>query len=109
MRVTALTGVSDLQNAQHYLKEIKIEGVNVDNDAVKAIREEASKHNPKLGPNLGTVLVELKNEEIRAKIMKNKKNLEHHPSPVLKGLIINNALTPFKIKSQNTHNALLLL
>ena len=36
-------GVSDLQNAQHYLKEIKIEGVNVDNDAVKAIRKEASK------------------------------------------------------------------
>ena len=32
-------GVTELQNAQHYLKEIKIEGVNVSNNAVKAIRK----------------------------------------------------------------------
>ena len=102
-------GVTELQNAQHYLKEIRVEGINIAIDAVKAIRKEAAKHNPNLGPNLGTVLLELRSEEIRAKIMKNKKNLEQHPSPVLRGLIIKNALSPFEMKTQNTHNALITM
>ena len=66
------------------MKEIKAEGVDISKDAVKAIRKEAAKHNPNLGPNLGTVLVELRNEDIRGKIMKNKKKLENHPNQVLK-------------------------
>ena len=102
-------GVTELQNAQHYLKEIKAEGVDISKDAVKAIRKEAAKHNPNLGPNLGTVLVELRNEDIRGKIMKNKKKLENNPDQVLKELIIKNALTPAEMKSQNTNFSLLKL
>ena len=100
-------GVTELQNVQHYLKEIKAEGVDVARDCVKAIRKESMKHNPDLGPNLGTVLVELRNEEIRGKIMKSKKNLMNHPALVLQNLIIKNALTPGEMKSQNTHLGML--
>jgi hypothetical protein len=100
-------GVTELQNAQHYLKEIRAEAVDISKDAIKAVRKEAAKHNPNLGPNLGTVLVELRNEEIRGKIMKKKKDLEHHPTQLLKELIIKNALTPSEMKAQNTDISLL--
>ena len=77
-----------MQNAQHYLKEIKAQGVDTTIDVVKAVRKEAKNHNPNLGPNLGTVLVELRNEEVRAKIMKTKKDLSGHPSMILRSLMI---------------------
>ena len=60
-------------------------------DAIKDVRKEAAKHNPNHGQNLRTVLVKLRNEEIRGKIMKKKKDLEHHPTQLLKELIIKNA------------------
>ena len=100
-------GVTELQNAQHYLKEIKAQGVDISKDAVKAVRKEAARHNPNLGPNLGTVLVELKSEEVRGKIMKSKKTLETHPAEVVKELIIKNALTPAEMKAQNTNTSML--
>ena len=100
-------GVSEVQNAQHYLKEIKAQGVDTTIDVVKAVRKETKNHNPNLGPNLGTVLVELRNEEVRAKIMKTKKDLSGHPSNVLRSLIIKNALTPAEMKAQNTNFGLL--
>ena len=100
-------GVTELQNVQHFLKEIKAEGFNADRDCIKAIRKESLKHNPNLGPNLGTVLVELKNEEVRGKIMKTKKNLIDHPAAVLRSLIIKNAMSPTEMKAQNTNFGLL--
>ena len=100
-------GVTEIQNAQHYLKEVKAQGVDISKDAIKAIRKESAKYNPNLGPNLGTVLVELRSEEIRGKIMKAKKNLETHPVETLKKLIIKNPLTPAEMKSQNTNFSLL--
>ena len=100
-------GVSELQNVQHYLKEIKAHGVDVIRDCVKAIRNEAMKHNPNFGPNLGTVLVELRNEEVRGNIMKAKKNLMNHPALVLQNLIIKNALSPAEMKAQNTNLGML--
>ena len=100
-------GVSELQNAIHYLKEIKTEGVDFSRDLVKAVRKEAMKHNPNLGPNLGTVLVELRSEDIRGKIMKSKKNLSTNSSSVLQNLMIRNALTPAEMKTQNTHFGIL--
>ena len=50
-------------------------------------------HNQNLGPNLGTVLVDLKSEEVRGQIMKAKKNLMNHSALVLQNLIIVNAMT----------------
>ena len=102
-----LHGVSELQNAQYYLKEVKAEGVDISKDAIKAVRKEAARHNPNLGPNLGTVLVELRSEEIRGKIMKKKNDLETHSTQVVKELIIKNALTPAEMKAQNTNISLL--
>ena len=95
-------GVTELQNVKHYLKEIHAPGVRYDNDVVKVIRKQAANHDPSSGPNLGTVLVELRNEEIRRLVMINKKNLERHPSITLRNLIIKNALTPSELKSHNT-------
>ena len=100
-------GVSELQNAQHYLDQIKAPGVNVNQDCVKAIRKEAMKHNPNLGPNLGTVLIELRNDEVRGNIMKSKKNLMNHPALVMQNLIIKNALSPTEMKAQNTNLGML--
>ena len=100
-------GVTELENAQHYLKEIKVEGVDIARDIIKAVRKESSKHDPNIGPNLGTVLVELKSEEIRGKIMKSKKQLMNHPAIVLRSLIIKNAMSPSEMKAQNTHFGLL--
>ena len=65
------------------------------------------KHNPNLGPNLGTVLVELTSEDCRGKLMKTKKNLMNHPSMILKNLIIKNAMSPAELKAQNTHFGML--
>ena len=100
-------GVTELENAQHYLKEIEAEGVDISKDAIKAIRKEAAKHNPNLGPNLGTVLVELRSEEIRGKIMKKKNDLQTHSTQVVRELMIKNALTPAEMKAQNTSISLL--
>jgi hypothetical protein len=102
-------GVSELQNAQHYLKEVKAEGVDISKDAIKAVRKEAARHNPNLGPNLGTVLVELRSEEIRGKLMKKKNDLETHSTQVVRELIIQNALTPAEMKAKNTNISLLKL
>ena len=100
-------GVTELENVQHYLKEIKVEGFDVNRDVIKAIRKEASKHDPNIGPNLGTVLVELKCEEVRGKLMKTKKHLMNHPNIVMRSLIIKNAMSPSEMKAQNTHFGLL--
>ena len=100
-------GVSELQNVQHYLKEINAEGVDVVRDCIKAIRKESMKHNPNFGPNLGTVLVELKSEEIRGKIMKANKNIMNHQALVLQNLIIKNTMSPAEMKAQNTHLGML--
>ena len=100
-------GVSELQNAQHFLKEIRAQGVDIYRDAVKAVRKESAKHNPALGPNLGTVLVELKSEDIRGKIMKTKKNLENHAAIPVRNLIIKNAMLPSEMKAQNTNMGIL--
>ena len=67
------------------------------------MRKESSKHDPNIGPNLGTVLVELKNEDVRGKIMKAKKQLMNHPAIVLRSLIIKNAMSPYEMKAQTTH------
>ena len=40
---------------------------------------------------LGTVLVELRTDEIKTKVMKTKKVLEDHQNQMLKNLIIKNA------------------
>ena len=100
-------GVTEVENVQHYLKEMRVEGVDVNRDIIKAIRKESAKHDHNVGPNLGTVLVELKCEEVRGKIMKAKKHLMNHPAIVMRSLIIKNAMSPTEMKAQNTHFGLL--
>ena len=50
---------------------------------------------------LGTVKVELKNDESRASIMKNKKNLSHHRNSIMQNLIIKNLKTEDHMAMEN--------
>ena len=65
-----LPGGDDLTCVRNALHEIRAPGVEVRRDVIKAIRK-TSGNNP--SNTLGTVLVEFRDEESRAAIMKNKK------------------------------------
>ena len=83
-------GYTDLDMAKQVLAEIKAPGINLDRDVVKAIRKIPSKPTNPSQPILGTVLVEMKNEESRAGIMKNKHSLQHHPDNAIRRVVIKN-------------------
>ena len=81
-------GTSELQQVRNVLAAVRAEGVDPQVDVVKTVRE-GFKAESRPGANddwLGTVLVELKTEDIRSKVMKTKKNLEDHPNQMLKNL-----------------------
>ena len=73
------SGFSDLDIARQILAEIRAPGIDVNRDVVKAIRKTPFKTPNTNQPILGTVLLEMKNEESRALIMKNKHTLQYHP------------------------------
>ena len=62
-----LPGGNDLTCVRNALHEVRAPGVDVQRDVVKAVRKFPG-NNP--GNSLGTVLVELRNEESRASLMK---------------------------------------
>ena len=74
-------GTSELQQVRNVLAAVRAEGVDPQADVVKAVRE-GFKAESRPGANdgwLGTVLVELKSDEIKTKVMRTKKVLEDHP------------------------------
>ena len=102
-------GTSELQQARRVLAEVRAEGVNVETDVVKAVRE-GFKPESRPGANdgwLGTVLVELQSDEMKTKIMKTKKCLESHPNETIKKLIIKNAKTKAEMRMERMANSLL--
>ena len=66
----------DIVVARKVIEEIKAEGVNPETDVVKAVRKGYKPATASQPERLGTIMVELRNEEVRAKIMKTKKVLE---------------------------------
>ena len=101
------TGFTDLDIARQILAEIRAPGIDVNRDVVKAIRKIPSKP-PNTGqPILGTVLVEMKNEESRASIMKNKHSLQNHPDDSIKRVIIKNIKSREQMMIENLGNNLL--
>ena len=84
---------TELEAVKAALLEIRAPGVDCDCDCVKAVRLGDTSQD-----RLGTVIVEMRNQECKAQIMKNKKNLEGHPSQILQKLIIKNAQTKSEIK-----------
>ena len=83
-------GHTDLDIVKQILSEIKAPGIDVDRDVVKAVRKIPSKPINSSQPILGTVLVEMKNEESRASIMKNKHTLQHHPDCAIRRVAVKN-------------------
>ena len=89
------------------LAEIRAPGIDVNRDVVKAVRKIPAKP-PNTGqPILGTVLVEMKNEESRASIMKNKHSLQNHPDDSIKRVIIKNMKSREQMMIENLGNNLL--
>ena len=101
-----LPGGDDITCVRNALHEVRAPGVDVYRDVVKVVRK-LSGTNPT--NSLGTVLVELRNEESRASLMKNKKNLANHTSPTLQNLIIKNAKSMDRMFIENCTNSLLRL
>ena len=96
-------GVSELENVRMALREVNAPGVDVNKEVVKAIRvgfkaeSEAGANNA----NLGTVKVEMRTEESRASVMKNKYTLKNHPQMVMKRLVIQNLKSREEMKYEN--------
>jgi len=95
-------GQTDLQLVKAAFREIPAPGVDVERDCVKAVR---------LGDitqgKLGTVLVEMRNQECKGLIMKNKQELQKHANPGLQKLFIRNAQTKNEIKMNIALNQIL--
>ena len=101
------TGFSDLDIARQILAEIRAPGIDVNRDVVKAVRKIPSKPPNINQPILGTVLVEMKNEESRASIMKNKHSLQHHPDNTIRSVIIKNMKSREQMMIENLGNNIL--
>ena len=101
-------GQADLDMVRQALAEINAPGIDVKTDITKAVRKLPTNPGPNTPqPILGTVLVEVKSEEIRAKIMKNKHTLASHPNEVIKNLIVKNMKTKEQMFMENLGNSIL--
>jgi len=89
------SGKTELENVRAALYEVKAPGVDVARDVTKAIRV-GSKED-----YLGTVKVELLNDETRASIMKQKKFLINHQNPVMRNLYIKNLKSEDQMRMEN--------
>ena len=101
-------GYTDLDMVRRVLAEIRAPGVDVNRDILKAVRKLPAKPNPNPShPILGTVLVEMRDEESRASIMKNKHTLQHHPDITIQNIIIKNMKSKEQMFMENLGNCIL--
>ena len=96
-------GLTELDNVRMAFKEINAAGVEVRRDVIKAVRVgyKAESEPGSNNGNLGTVKVEMKNEESRAAVMKTKNNLRNHPQLVMRKLVIQNLKSREEMKNEN--------
>ena len=96
----ANAGQEELDYVRWIISEIKPPGVDIHRDVVKAER---------IGQT-NAVKVEIRNEQARASIMKNKKNLKNHRFPIFNNLIIKNLKTDDQMSFENfTHDLLKII
>ena len=88
-------GQSELDNVRAAFNEVRAPGVAVTRDITKAVRVGAK------DDYLGTVKVEMLNDDSRASIMKNKKSLAYHQNPAMKSLIIKNLKSEDQMRMEN--------
>lgn len=96
----------DIVVAKKVIEEIKAEGVNPEIDVVKAVRLGYKPATATQPERLGAIMVELRNEEVRAKIMKSKKALENVEGEVSK-IIIKNMKTQAEVKQDRVNRQML--
>ena len=96
-------GVTELDNVRMAFREINAAGIEVQRDIVKAVRVgyRAESDPGVINSNLGTVKVEMRNEECRALVMTNKYQLKQHPQLVMKNLVIQNLKSREEMKAEN--------
>ena len=88
-------GCSELDNVKEALAEMRAPGVYTYTDVIKAVRVGLKED------YLGTVKVEMKNEECRKSIMITKKNLAFHPNASTKNIKITNLKSENQLFSSN--------
>ena len=96
-------GLTELQTVMSVITQVNAPGVDAARDIVKAIRVG---YKAETGPgagngSLGTVKVEVRTEDARAKIMKTKFNLKNHPDNILKKVVIQNLKSREEMKTEN--------
>ena len=102
------TGYSDLDIVRQIFHEIRAPGIEVNRDIIKATRKLPAKPNINPAqPVLGTVLVEMRNEEARSNIMKNKHTLHQHPDNNIANIIIKNMKSKEQMFMENLGNNIL--
>ena len=102
------TGRTDLEMFRQVIAELRLQGVDVNRDITKAVRKLPARPgtNPS-EPILGTVLVEMRNEDTRAKIMKNKNTLQQHHNEIIRNIIIKNMKSREQMFMENLGNSIL--
>ena len=101
-------GYTDLDMVRQFLAQIPAPGIDVNRDIVKAVRKVSAKPNPNTSqPALGTVLVEMRDEESRASIMKNKFHLQENSNPAFHNLMIRNMKSKEQMFMENLGNSIL--
>ena len=101
-------GYSDLDIVRQIFHEIRAPGIDVTRDIIKATRKIPGKPNYNSAqPVLGTVLVEMRNEEARSSIMKNKHTLHQHTDTNIANIIIKNMKSKEQMFMENLGNNIL--
>ena len=93
---------------QQILAAIKAPGLDVTRDVVKCLRKLPAKPSPNLPqPILGTVLVQMRKEESRSLVMRNKHVLEQNNNETIRSLIIKNMKSKEQMFMENLGNIIL--
>ena len=103
-----IQGQTDLELIKWLFTEIQIPGLDMNREVIKAVRKFPSKPPPNQAhPPLGTVLVEMKSEDSRSKVMRSKLILQRHPNMRVRSVIIKNMKSKELSYMENLGNSLL--
>ena len=100
-------GETDLSLVRRLFMEMRIPGFDSNREVARVLRKFPSKppNNPSY-PLLGAVLVEMRSEDSKTKIMKNKHVLEKHPDESVQRIVIKNMRSRERMFMENLGNSL---
>ena len=101
-------GYTDLDTVKQLFSEIRAPGININRDVIKAVRKLPANPSHSLPqPVLGTVLVEMRDEESKASIMRNKHVLHSHHDSIIQKVVIKNMKSKEQMFMENLGNNIL--